>query len=121
MHGDVALVVLAAGILTANWAVIGILHTKWVVKAFIAMGLLEFWEFLNGEMMDEDGEEIETPGRELATVFVVTLYVAAWLSGDMAKLGVLVAIGAGAAAREKVKQWLFWRECMRSAKEDDHY
>jgi hypothetical protein len=110
--------ILAVGILASEQAACGLLYYKPVVRAFRSLGLWELWEFLAGELVDEDGEPVYTHGPALTTLFLCTLYTTAWLAGDYIRMTLMVTIGTGLAARHWYGVWKLMRQYNKASAGD---
>ena len=110
--------ILAIGILASEQAAYGLLYLKPVVRAFSSLGLWELWDFLAGEVVDDDGEPVYTHGPALATLFLCTCYTTAWLAGDYVRMTIMVAIGTGLAVRRWYGVWMLMRQYNRAAEGD---
>ena len=110
--------ILVMGILTSEGAAYGLLYSKPVAMAFHKLELWEFWEFLTGELVDDDGEPAYTHGITLSTLFLCTLYTTAWLAGDYIRMTIMVAVGTGLAAHRWYGGWVLMRQCMKASEGD---
>lgn len=111
-------IILVIGILASGEAAYGLLYSKPVARAFNRLELWELWEFLTGELVDDDGEPVYTHGLTLATMLVCTLYTTAWLAGDYIRMTIMVAVGTGKAAHGWYGGWMLMRQCMKASEGD---
>lgn len=111
-------IILVIGILASEQAAHSLLYSKPVAMAFNKLGLWEFWEFLTGELVDDDGEPVYTHGLTLSTLFLCTLYTTAWLAGDYIRMTIMVAVGTGKAAHSWYGGWMLMRQCMKASEGD---
>lgn len=110
--------ILVIGILASEHAVYGFLYSKPAAWVFRKLELVSFWEFLTGELVDDDGEPVYTHGPTLATLFLCTVYTTAWLAGDYIRLTIMVAVGTGLAAHGWYKVWRVARQVIKASEGD---
>ena len=110
--------ILVIGILASQEAAYCLLYSKPVAWTLNRLGLWEFWEFLAGELVSDDGEPVYKHGLTLATLFLCTLYLTAWLAGDYIRMTIMVAIGTGVAAHRWYGGWMLMRQCMKASAGD---
>lgn len=112
------MVILVIGILASEEAAYCLLYSKPVARTFHMLGLWEFWEFLAGELVDDDGEPVYKHGLTLSTLFLCTLYTTAWLAGDYIRMTIMVAVGTGVAAHRWYGAWMLMHQCKRASAGD---
>lgn len=110
--------ILAIGLLASEQAAYGLLYSRPVIRVCYELGLWELWDFLAGEVVDDDGEPVYTHGPALATLFLCTCYTTAWLAGDYVRMTVMVAIGTGLAVRRWYGVWMLMRQYNKAAEGD---